>query len=175
MTHFTFNLLNDKVAVSDILTLSFLFPFLFPLWFVCLFRCFFCSFFPMPSLPSTPGFIFYTLVSDPIYSGFSCLNSKHLSHIFSTFHIIWLLRKHPSAVPSNQPCICCPLIHFATTPPPLQWPLSRPLRPVRGFCCRITLSLLRSEPCSPPITVTGEVTAKRGYVTSPSARTRCCC
>ncbi|XP_016089922.1 rhotekin [Sinocyclocheilus grahami] len=38
---------------------------------------------------------------------------------------------------------------FCWLPPP-QWPLHQE----RGFCCRITLSLLRSELCSPPITMT---------------------
>uniref|UniRef100_A0A671LRQ1 Rhotekin-like n=1 Tax=Sinocyclocheilus anshuiensis TaxID=1608454 RepID=A0A671LRQ1_9TELE len=45
----------------------------------------------------------------------------------------------------------------------------------RGFCCRITLSLLRSELCSPLITMTGEVTVMRSYRTSRSTLRRCYC
>lgn len=115
MTHFSFNLLNNKVAVSDILTHSFLFSSLFPLWFVCLspycpnvfLFCFFPSFHTM-DFPYNPA-------CNPLYS-------KHLSHIFSTCLIIWLLRKYPSAMPSTQPCICCPLIGFSTTHHPLSSP-----------------------------------------------------
>uniref|UniRef100_A0A8C2DVH7 Rhotekin-like n=1 Tax=Cyprinus carpio TaxID=7962 RepID=A0A8C2DVH7_CYPCA len=47
-----------------------------------------------------------------------------------------------------------------------------PLHPVRGFCCRIMLSLLRSELCCPPITMTGEVTLMRSYLTPPSTGPR---
>ncbi len=102
---------------------------------------------------------FHTLLYFPGFMPYICNPNIHPIHSPTTVSLFgWYINTHSRALPTTlpllAPCAFC-------WPPPPQWPL----HPVRGFCCRITLSLLRSELCSPPITMTGEVTLMRGYLT----------
>ncbi len=114
-----------------------------------------CLFFPS----SFTLIFFHTLLYFPGFMPYICNPNIHPIHSPTTVSLFgWYINTHSRALPTTlpllAPCAFC-------WPPPPQWPL----HPVRGFCCRITLSLLRSELCSPPITMTGEVTLMRGYLT----------
>ncbi len=147
-------------------------------WKVCcfwqtdsLFFLFLCLIFSVVFM-SVPSLLFSCLFSPPLSHWFffihsciflvSCLTfviQTSIPYIPQPLYLFgWYINTHSRALPTTlpllAPCAFC-------WPPPPQWPL----HPVRGFCCRITLSLLRSELCSPPITMTGEVTLMRGYLT----------
>lgn len=131
------------------------------LMFSCLF---FSSYFPF-----VPHYWFFIHSCTFLVSCLKFVIQTSIPYIYPTTVPLfgYYINPHSPCPPHNPGAFCCP----PPPPPAPQWPL----HPVRGFCCRITLSLLRSELCSPPITMTGEVTVMRSYLTSPSTHIRCHC
>lgn len=126
-------------------------------FYFCPFTVVFLSVFP----PPLSHWFFHTHLYFPGFMPYICNPNIHPIHSPYTVSLFgWYINTHSRALPTTlhllAPRVFC-------WPPPPQWPL----HPVRGSCCRIMLSLLRSELCSPPITMTGEVTLMRGYLTTP--------
>uniref|UniRef100_A0A8C2BJA1 Rhotekin n=1 Tax=Cyprinus carpio TaxID=7962 RepID=A0A8C2BJA1_CYPCA len=141
------------------------FSVLFSLWF--LYLSLHCCF--PPSSFTLFLLIFHALLYFPGFMPSICNPNIHPMHSPTTVSLYGCyINPHFLALPTTLHLLAP---HTFCWPPPPQWPL----HPVRGFCCRITLSLLRSELCSPPITMTGEVTVMRSYLTSRSTFRRCYC
>lgn len=138
------------------------FSVLFSLWF--LYLSLHCCF--PPSSFTLFLLIFHALLYFPGFMPSICNPNIHPIHSPTTVSLYGCyINPHFLALPTTLHLLAP---HTFCWPPPPQWPL----HPVRGFCCRITLSLLRSELCCPPITMTGEVTLMRSYLTPPSTGPR---